>query len=625
MAPRSQTQRSRDYQNAGRPPQGECLSCCAPVAIKMSTAYAQPIAPHMIATVDPTSARWDDEYDLVVLGAGAGGMTAALVGATEGLRTLLVEKTDRIGGTTARSGGALWIPDSPQQRKAGTWGDAEDAHRYLDALVGDRTERSLREAFIAAGKQMVEYLDRHTDVRFELSPNEFDYRPELPGASAARVLRPLPFDGRTLGAQFGRVGFPLPELMLFGGMMVTRPEVARLLQVRTSWKSFAFAAALTARYIGDRLRYKRGTRLVLGNALAARLFKNLLTRGVTIWFDSHAKELISSHGGILGVIVARDGVDQRIRARRGIVLAGGGFPASAEMRARFLPKPVPQFTPAFEGCTGDTLLLGEHVGAELRGSKDNALWFPSSIGKRRDGSTAVFPHIAMDRAKPGLIAVNAAGKRFVGEAVSYHEFVRAMYRSQQQVASVPTRLICDRRFLWKYGLGMIHPRTRWLGGFIRSGYLSVGNSLPELATVVGVDANGLLASVERHNEFARTGVDEEFGKGQNPYERANGDPSHSPNPCIGLIETPPFYSVAVFPTPLGTSLGLRTNAYAQVLHRSGEPLRGLYACGNDMQSVMGGEYAGPGAQLGPAMTFGYLAAKHALTQESDTAGPESGF
>jgi len=283
-------------------------------------------------------------------------------------------------------------------------------------------------------------------------------------------------------------------------------------------------------------------------------------------------------------------------------------------------KRVAQYTAAFEGCTGETLLLAQRAGAALgQQGEDNALWFPSSIAKRKDGSTAVYPHIVLDRAKPGLIAVNAAGKRFVNEAVSYHEFTRAMYRSDKAVPTIPAMLICDRRFIWKYGLGIVRPHTLMLKPFIKSGYLHVANSLEELAGSIGVNSSGLRETVARHNEFARTGIDTDFGKGGNAYDRANGDPNHLPNPCLGPIETPPYYAVTVVPTPLGTSLGLQTDEQARVLAESGCPIEGLYACGNDMHSVMGGEYPGAGAQLGVAMTFGYLAALHAASSEQ-TAG-----
>ena len=567
--------------------------------------------------------HWDAEYDLVVLGAGAGGMTAALVGTLEGLGTLVVERAGQVGGTTARSSGTVWIPDNPHMRRLGVAGDADAAREYLDALVGVRGDRALREAFLAAGPAMIEYLEARTDVRFQAYPHHPDYRQELPGAaSGGRPLEPLPFDGRTLGRDFDRVGWPLRELMLFGGMMVTRGEAARLLRMGRTWDSFLLGAGLTARYLADRLRYRRGTRLVLGNALAARLFKNLLDRRVAIWLQARTERLVVEGGRARGLVVERNGARVAVRARRGIVLAGGGFPANAALRERFLPQPAPQHSPAFEGCVGETLRLAQDAGAALGPQgEDNALWFPSSIATRADGSTAVYPHIVLDRAKPGLIAVNAAGRRFVDEAVSYHEFTRAMYRSHRRVPSIPAWLVCDRRFLWRYGLGMIRPLTVRLSPYVRSGYLQVADTPAALAGRIGVDPAGLAETIRRHNEYARAGIDADFGKGGNPYDLANGDPAHRPNPCLGPIARAPYCAVAVVPTPLGTSLGLRTDADAQVCDGAGRPIGGLYACGNDMHSPLGGEYPGAGAQIGVAMTFGYVAARHAVRGATGGSGP----
>jgi len=570
-------------------------------------------------TTKTTSDSWDEDYDFVVLGAGAGGMTAALVASVEGMRTLLIEKSDQIGGTTARSSGTVWIPNNPEQRRLDITDDEAKVRVYLDALVGDRADRSLREAFISAGPKMLEYLEQRADMRFQIYRRHPDYRQELPGAAdGGRPLEPMPFDGRTLGREFRRVRAPLRELMLFGGMMVTRAEAARLLRFATSLDSFLLAAGLTLRYLVDRLQYWRGTRLVLGNALAARLFKRLLDRQVPIWYEAKTSSLVAENGRVCGLVVRRNGVTVRVRAKRGVVLAGGGFPANPAMRERYLPQPVAEHTAAFEGCVGETLQLALDAGAALgKEGEDNALWFPSSIGRRKDGSTIVYPHIVLDRSKPGLVAVNRAGRRFVDEAVSYHQFVRAMYRAHRSSPSIPAMLVCDRRFVRKYGLGMIRPMTPVLKPYIDSGYLQVADSVEALAQKIGVDPAGLAETVKKNNEYAKTGVDAEFGKGGNAYDLGNGDPDNLPNPCLGAIWCAPFYAVAVFPTPLGTSLGLRTNAHAEVCDASGQVIAGLYACGNDMHSVMGGEYPGAGAQLGPAMTFGYVAAMRAATRAAD--------
>jgi 3-oxosteroid 1-dehydrogenase len=572
---------------------------------------------------------YDAEYDLIVIGAGAAGMTAALVAAIEGLRVLLLEHAAQVGGTSARSSGTLWIPR-----------DTAAATVYLDALVGNKAERPLREAFLAHGPAMLGYLEQHAGFSFRPYPHHPDYRQNLRGAVlAGRALESPPFDGRLLGPRFAEVAWPLRELMLLGGMMVTRGEAARLVEAWKSPSSLMLGARLVARYAADRLRYRRGTRLVLGNALVARLYKNLLEREVTVWLSTGTRALIGerraesgaapvsgvpvsgatvsgatvSGATVSGATVERAGAAVRVKARFGVVLAGGGFPAAAAWRERWLPPPIPRHTPAAEGCAGETLRLGLEAGGALgpRGL-DNALWFPGSIGARPDGTVAVYPHIVLDRAKPGLIAVGAAGARFTDEAASYHEFTRAMYHT----STIPAWLVCDRRFLRRYGLGMVRPMALGVARHVASGYLRRAGSVAELARNIGVDPAGLEASVRRHNEFARSGIDGDFAKGGNAYDQAHGDPSHRPNPCLGPIDAPPFYAVRVEPVPLGTSLGLATDEHARVRDAAGRLVGGLYAVGNDMHSPMGGEYPGAGAQLGPGMTFGYLAALHAAAARS---------
>jgi succinate dehydrogenase/fumarate reductase flavoprotein subunit len=576
----------------------------------------------------PSKSSQIEEYDVVVLGSGAAGLTAALVSAIEGMRTLLIEKSAQVGGTTARSSGSVWTPNNRYQREAGISGDDQAALQYLDALARGRVDRAPMEAFIAAGPEMLDYLEKHADVRFQMYRTAPDYRQELPGAAqGGRPLEPLVFDGRTLGKDFDSVSWPLPELMLFGKMMVTRGEAARLLKItRLSPDSLILGAKLLLRYLSDRMRFKRGTRLVLGNALVARLFKSLLDRRASVWLNSKTVRLISEGGRASGLVVQREGTEVQVRVRRAIVLAGGGFPAGRELRERYFPKPVAAYTAAADGCTGDTLQLAQEIGGTLGPpGEDNALWFPSSIAKRKDGSTAVYPHIVLDRAKPGLVAVNSSGRRFVSEAVSYHEFTRAMYRSHAKVPSIPAMLVCDRRFLWKYGLGMIRPLTPFVQSYIDRGYLVSANSVEELARKIGVNAAGLVETVKANNRFAQTGVDTDFAKGTNSYERTNGDSTHLPNPCLGPIEKPPFYAVAVLPTPLGTSLGLRTNAQSQALDAADRPIPGLYVCGNDQHSIVAGEYPGAGSQLGLGMTFAYIAIMHACGTERAVKKSDAAF
>lgn len=559
------------------------------------------------------------EADVVVLGSGVGGLTTALTASLDGLRVVVLEHSDTIGGTSARSSGTVWVPGSHHLEAQGISGDSEDAARYLGSLVGERGDPSMWRAFLDHAPRMLRDLESRAGLGFRPYMTAPDYRQDHPGAAeGGRPLEPLPFDGRTLGADFARLASPIPELMLFGGLMITRGEAAQLLRADRSPTAMMLGVRLVGRYLRDRLHYARGTRLVLGNALVARLFKALLDRGVRVVTAAHAQGLIAVAGRVGGVEATINGKPVAIKATRAVVLAGGGFPASASWRATHLPEPVAEYTPAAPGCDGSTIRLGLAAGAALGASGiDNALWFPSSIARRADGSTAVYPHIVLDRAKPGLIAVNSAGRRFVNEAVSYHEFVRAMYRAHRETPAIPAWLICDRDFISRYGLGLVRPRTPSLRKYLASGYLRAAPTLAALAASAGLPAEALQATVERHNGFARTGTDTDFGKGGNIYDRNNGDADVRPNPCLGPIAKPPFYAVAVLPTPLGTSLGLRADVRARACGANGAPIPGLYVCGNDMQSVFGGEYPGAGAQLSQAMTFAWIAARDAARANHD--------
>ncbi|MBP0484732.1 FAD-dependent oxidoreductase [Sagittula salina] len=542
--------------------------------------------------------------DMVVLGSGAAGLTAALTGSLDGLRVLVLEHEEQVGGTSARSSGSVWIPGNGFARAARPE-DAAEAAVYLDALVGERAPHALRRAFLAAGPRMLEDLETRAGIAFRAMPASPDYRQDIPGAAPGwRPLDPVPFDGRSLGDWFARLAPPLPELTVLGGMMVTRPEAAALL--RADRDAGAAAIRLGLRHARDRLRHARGTRLVLGNALVARLLHACLVHGVDIRTGVVASRIAPGVVHLPG---------ESIRAKA-IILAGGGFPASEAKRAEHLPDPTPRITPAAPGARGTTLDLGLAAGAQLGPSGlDNALWFPCSTMVRPDRSTAIWPHIVLDRAKPGSLCVGRDGRRFVNEAVSYHEFVRAMYRHRD--TALPCWLIADRAFVRRYGLGLIRPRTPSLRRYIRAGYLTAARDLPTLARALGMPATALCHTIERFNGFCTPGIDEDFGRGETLYDRANGDPGHGPNPCLGRLGDGPYYAVRMEPAPLGTSRGLATDARARVLDAEGAPIDGLYACGNDMHSAFGGEYPGAGAQLGQAMTFGWLAARHAAGIERE--------
>jgi len=560
-----------------------------------------------------SEAAWDREADLVVLGAGAAGMTTALVAALEGLKPLLIEKTAQVGGTMATSAGTIWIPGNRQSREAGYTDTAEAAATYMEQLIGRPDSDGLRAAYLGTGPDVVDYLRTRTEVRFVPSGKHPDYR-ELPGAAdTGRTLAPAIFDARVLGADFERVRPPIPEFMVLGGMMAGKDDIPKLINRFRSPRNFFYAGGLFLRYLRDRMRYSRGARVVMGNALAARLFYSLKQNQVPVLFESTVEQVLRAEGRVTGVLLRTGKQTLRVRARRGVVIATGGFGHNAQMRRQFMPAPTPPFSVANAGNTGDGIELGLALGGTVAPQTQGpgAFWTPVSVTRRADGSQGVFPHLSLDRAKPGLIAVNGAARRFVNEAASYHDFVQAMYASHETVPTLPAYLICETAFVARYGIGAIHPGTTDLRKAEREGYLVTAPTLLELARKLKLDPEALVATVARYNELARAGKDTDFGKGETTLNRFNGDPAQKPNPCLRPIERGPFVGLAVWPAEIGTSTGLVTNADGQVLDAQGRPLGGLYACGNDMASVMSGSYPGPGTTLGPALTFGYRVAMHA--------------
>ena len=555
----------------------------------------------------------DLEVDLLIAGAGPAGMTAALIASIEGLDVLLCEKSDQVGGTGSTSAGTLWIPGNSQSRMAGFSDSAAQADRYLDALIGEGGNREVRNAYLQSGPAAIDYLCEHSDVQFLPCGTHPDYRSNMAGAAiAGRAIVPAPFDGRLLGPDFWRIRPPVPEFMLFGGMMVGKADIARLIGRFKSIGNFIYSAKLLARFLVDRLKYPRGTRLMMGNALIGRLFYSLRRHNVPIMFDAAIVDLVGDRGGVTGARLTSGGKDIVVRARRGVVLATGGYGHNKGFRTTFMPQPVPEYSMSYDGNQGDGLVIGRRLGAALAPEHcTSGLWTPVSIVPRPDGTKGLFPHLVLDRAKPGLIAVNTAGRRFVNEAASYHDFVLAMFESNKALPSIPAWLVCDAAFIAKYGLGVIYPGHRNPSKFVENGYLASARSLEELAHKIKVDAVQFRDTVSRYNSFAETGVDVDFGKGETELNRFNGDADHKPNPCVGPVATPPFYALAVWPADIAVSTGLATDADARVLGNDGKPIPGLYACGNDMASVMAGSYPGPGTTLGPAVVFAYRAVMHA--------------
>jgi glycine/D-amino acid oxidase-like deaminating enzyme len=568
----------------------------------------------MFRTIDsiPESAT----YDLVIIGAGAGGMSAALFGAIQSRRILLVESTEYVGGTSALSAATTWIPNSHHAASVNPNDSREKVSQFLNAAVGNRSPAALREAFLDSGPEAIATLETSSDVKFRPYATHPDYEQQHEGATMrGRALEPVPFDGKLLGEDLERIRPPIPEFTIFGGMMVDRTDINHLLNLKTSWRSFAHAAKILARYGVDRLSGPRGSRLVMGNALIGRLLLSLKKHGVDVLIKANVQDFVTRNGAVTGVVLAAEGVTRRVQASQGVVLAAGGYNRHPTRRGDLLPQQGPIHSPSAPGHTGAMQDLAIRLGARLGdGNLDNAYWAPVSIRQRPDGSTAAFPHFVMDRSKPGTVCVDQSGRRFVNESCSYHLFARAMFEHDRQRPCIPCFILTDAVGLKKYGLGMVRMGTRNLAPYLADNYLIEAPTIVELAGKMNVDAAALEQTVANMSAYARTGVDPEFGRGTTPYHRVNGDASIGPNPTLGPISTGPFYAVLLYPGDIGAATGLVINEWAQVTKADDQPIAGLYACGNEANSIMGGVYPGPGITIGPAIAFAYRAVQHALSE-----------
>lgn len=554
------------------------------------------------------------ECDVLVAGSGCSGMSAAITAASRGLNVLIVEKEPRFGGTTARSGGWLWIPGTSLAKAYGIAETPEQARTYLRHEAGNNYDAARVDAFLSAGPEAVDFFTTRTALRFDMPLVFPDYHAEAPGgAQGGRSMVTRPFDGRELGDLIKTLGMPLPELTVFGMMLGSGKEIIHFMRVTKSLTSAVYVAKRLSRHLMDVLRYGRGMTLTNGNALAGRLAKSALDLKIPMWLSSPVRELTVENGAVTGAIVSRDGRDVRVRARRGVVLACGGFPHDVERRRKMFPHAptgVEHFSPGPTGNTGDGLRLAESAGGHVEDRLPNAAaWVPVSLTTRKDGSKGVMPHF-IDRAKPGVIAVMRDGKRFANEGNSYHDFVQAMIKAAKPGEEIAAYLVCDHPTLRKYGLGCVPPFPMPLGHHLDTGYLMRGDTLDALAAKAGIDAKAFTETVKQFNVTAPLGHDAAFGKGSKAYNRYQGDAMHGPNPCIAPIENGPFYAIKMVVGDLGTYAGIVTDENARALDAEGKVIPGLYAAGNDMASIMGGNYPGAGITLGPALTFGYIAGRH---------------
>ncbi|CAM4315110.1 3-oxosteroid 1-dehydrogenase [Bordetella tumbae] len=562
----------------------------------------------------------ETEYDVLVIGTGASGMSAAVTAAYQGLNVLVIDKAPLFGGTTARSGGWLWIPGTKLAKEQGINEPPGAARAYLQHEATTHFDSARVDAFIENGPKAIDFFTEKTCVQFDMPPVFPDYHAEAPGGQpGGRSMVTRPFDARELGARVAQLAPPVPELTVFGMMLGSGKELWHFLRAFKSFESFWYVVKRFGGHLVDVMKYGRGMTLTNGNALAGRLFKAGMDLNIPVWLSCPASRLIVEGNAVVGASVMREGKPIDIRVRRGVVLACGGFPHDIERRKQLFPHaPTGQehFTPSPALNTGDGLRLGESVGGWVDPSIPNAAaWCPTSVTRRKDGSQGVMPHF-IDRAKPGVIAVTAKGKRFTNEALSYHDFVQELVKACKDDAEVACWLICDHEHLREYGLGAVAPFPLPIGKHLKNGYLKRGSSLQELAQVIGVPVTALQEEVETFNRDASSGVDTQFAKGSTAYNRYQGDSLVQPNPCMAPIRKGPFYAIKVVVGEIGTFAGLATNASCQVLTKDGQVVRGLYAVGNDAASVMGGNYPGAGITLGPAVTFGYVAGQ-TLTRQAD--------
>ena len=573
----------------------------------------------MSATANTTAvaagrASGDDiDCDVLVLGSGAAGLAAAVTAAHFGLSVVVAEKEPLFGGTTAISGGWLWIPRNPLAVAAGIREEIDGPLAYLRGELGDGADDPRVRAFLETGPEMVAFFAGNGAVRW-IDGNRMPDFHEGPGAAeGGRSVSVAPFDARALGDWFAYLRPPLREATLWGMAIQGGAEMGHFFNASRSPSSALVVARRLARYARDRISKGRDTHLVNGNALVASLMKSALDKGVTLLRAAPATALTQDQGRVTGARLAIGGRMVTVRTARGVVLATGGFPHDRARLARLVPHAGPDgcshHSAAPQGNTGDGLALGEAVGAVVcDGLVSAAALAPVSLVRDIDGTTTNFPHL-VERAKPGIIAVTPDGRRFVNEADSYYDFVSALLAATPAGAEPHCWLVADARARRRWGLGAVKPFPFPTGPAIRDGYLRTGRTVSDLARACAIDPAALTATIARFNAVASRGEDPDFGRGRSRYNQVQGDAAHRPNPSLAPLATGPYYAVRLVPGSLGTFAGLRTDAAARVLDDAGAPIPGLFAAGNDMSSIMNGHYPSGGITLGPGMTFGYIAGR----------------
>jgi len=544
---------------------------------------------------------WEYATDVVVVGSG-GGLCGALTAAVSGLEVLVLEKESRVGGSTAISGGVMWLPNNPLMQEEGVDDSFEEAMAYFETVVGDAglaSSKERRAAYVAEGANMVRFL-QDEGLSFVRCDGYSDYyagvRGIEGGKARGRSIEATIFDGRELGPWLASLPTGLVAIVVRTG------EVAHLQLVRRSWTGAKVAGRVAARTVGGRL--KGQTLLSNGAALIGQTLRAAIRRQVGIWTDTAISDLVVEDGRVVGVVAERRGRSARIRANHGVLLASGGFARNKEMRERYTKQPnAGEWTIANPGDTGEVIEIAIRHGAVVD-LMDDAWWVPASI--KPGGIPAL--HIG-ERSKPGSIIVDRDGMRYFNEAVSYMEAGRQMYARNDQGRSIPSWLIIDARHRSRY-LFAFQPPGITPKDWITSGYMKKADTIEDLAEQCGIDSAGLAATVARFNSFAVDGIDPDFHRGEGDHEAYQGDVTNAPNASVGPLDKPPFYAVELYPGDVGTSGGLLSDEFARVLDTAHRPIPGLYATGNCTASVMGRTYPGAGASIGASFVFAYIGAKH---------------
>ena len=560
--------------------------------------------------------------DVLVVGSGGGGMTAALTADASGLETLVIEKSCYFGGSTALSGGGIWVPGAPAQRREGYAPSPDGVVEYLGQITGGLVSDARIRQYVESAPEMMEFLERLSPwFEFVWKPGYADYYPELPGGSAlGSTINVPPIDLRKLGQDEQNLLQPLA--LAPKGIWLGPKELRSFYQVRQSWVGKVVLLKLIWRMIRARVFDERIA--VIGQSLVARLRLAMKERGIPLWLGSPMTKLLTdTDGAVTGAMVERDGTQQRISARCGVILATGGFDHDLAWRKEHQPVIDRDWSFGNPAAVGDGIRAGQQVGAATE-LLDEAWWFPAM--RWPDGR---MQFMLNERMMPSQFIVNGEGKRFINEAAPYMDFGHAMIEGQKSgVTHIPCWLITDHRSWNRYVIAGHVPLPKipgapvpigrkippaWLG----SGVVKAAASWDELATKVGVPTGQLRETAARFNELARKGHDDDFNRGNSVYDNYYGDPT-LPNPNLYPLGKPPYYAFQIVLGDLGTSGGLRTDEHARVLRADDTVVRGLYAVGNTAAPLMGRSYAGAGATIGPAMTFGYVAAKHLARQTLDT-------